>query len=290
MITLQAGELEAAFVPDAGMVGSSLRHRGEELLGQRGGLEAYREKGSSFGIPLLAPWANRLDGLKYGQVDLDAERSPLKLDPNGLPMHGLLTASPLWEVGETAADRLTAKLAFGPPELLAAFPFPHDIELDVTLAPDRLTIVTTISPTGVVAVPLAFGWHPYLSPPGVPREEWHVEMPVCDRAKLDERGIPTGTIEAAGEPSGRLAERGFDDLYPRLVEDPVFAVSANGRRIEVAFEEGYPVAQVYAPPAEQFICFEPMVAPTNALVSGDGLRSVNPGERFTARFSIAVGG
>jgi aldose 1-epimerase len=45
---------------------------------------------------------------------------------------------------------------------------------------------------------------------------------------------------------------------------------------------------VYAPRAGQFICFEPMTAPTNALRSGDGLRVLAPGERFTAGFSIAV--
>jgi hypothetical protein len=32
------GGIEAAFVPGAGMVGCSLRHRDQELLGQRGGL------------------------------------------------------------------------------------------------------------------------------------------------------------------------------------------------------------------------------------------------------------
>ena len=37
----RSGELEVAFVPSAGMVGCSLRHRGEELLGQRGGLGSY---------------------------------------------------------------------------------------------------------------------------------------------------------------------------------------------------------------------------------------------------------
>ena len=36
-----AGGVEVAFVPSAGMVGSSLRHRGEELFGQRGGLPRY---------------------------------------------------------------------------------------------------------------------------------------------------------------------------------------------------------------------------------------------------------
>ena len=56
--------LEAAFAPGVGMIGCSLRHRGEELLGQRGGLAKYAEAGSTFGIPLLHPWANRLGGLE----------------------------------------------------------------------------------------------------------------------------------------------------------------------------------------------------------------------------------
>jgi galactose mutarotase-like enzyme len=288
VIELRAGDLEATFVPDAGMVGSSLRHRGEELLGQRGGLDAYRERGSSFGIPLLAPWANRLGGLRYGEVELDAERSPLKLDGNGLPIHGLLTASPRWEVTEANDDRLAATLAFDAPELLAAFPFPHELRLDVTLAADRLTVATAVRPTGVMPVPLAFGWHPYLRPAGAPRADWLVELPVVEHALLDGRGIPTGGTEPAGDLSGALGEREFDDLYPVIEERAVFAVEGGGRRLEVAFEEGYPVAQVYAPAGEDFICFEPMTAPTNALVSGDGLRRINPGAEFSARFSIGV--
>ena len=43
-LTLGSGDadgLEATFVPSADMVGCSLRHRGEELLGQRGGLRTY---------------------------------------------------------------------------------------------------------------------------------------------------------------------------------------------------------------------------------------------------------
>ena len=39
IVILRAGDLEARFAPDANMVGCSLRHRGEELLGLRGGVE-----------------------------------------------------------------------------------------------------------------------------------------------------------------------------------------------------------------------------------------------------------
>jgi len=44
----------------------------------------------------------------------------------------------------------------------------------------------------------------------------------------------------------------------------------------------------YAPPGEPFICFEPMTAPTNALVTGAGVAAVRPGDRFSARFSITA--
>ena len=78
-LSSEDGEIEAAFVPEAGMVGCSLQHRGEELLGQRGGLARYVAERSTMGIPLLHPWANRLAERRFGvagrEVDLD-EASP----------------------------------------------------------------------------------------------------------------------------------------------------------------------------------------------------------------------
>src|SRR5215468_7104769 len=72
--------VEATFAPRLGMIGCSLRHRGAELLGQRGGLAKYAASGSTMGIPLLHPWANRLSGFSYTvgdrTVQLDAQ-SPL---------------------------------------------------------------------------------------------------------------------------------------------------------------------------------------------------------------------
>ena len=101
-LTLEAGDIQAAFVPDAGLVGCSLRHRGEELLGQRGGLEAYVAERKTMGIPLLYPWANRLSRRRFAvagrEVVIDPDATPLRLDANGLPMHGLLTAARGWSV------------------------------------------------------------------------------------------------------------------------------------------------------------------------------------------------
>ena len=79
-LTSPDGGVEAAFVPEAGMVGCSLRHRGEELLGQRGGLAAYVAERGTMGIPLLHPWANRLGRERFEaagrEVVLDSPSTP----------------------------------------------------------------------------------------------------------------------------------------------------------------------------------------------------------------------
>ena len=61
----EQAQLEATFLPGAGMLCRSLRHRGEELLAQNRGVEAYVERGKTMGIPLLYPWANRLAAFDY---------------------------------------------------------------------------------------------------------------------------------------------------------------------------------------------------------------------------------
>ena len=53
------------------------------------------------------------------------------------------------------------------------------------------------------------------------------------------------------------------------------------------FEEGFPFAQVFAPPANDLISFEPMTAATDALRAGT-FPVAEPGKPFRAVFSIAV--
>jgi aldose 1-epimerase len=56
----------------------------------------------------------------------------------------------------------------------------------------------------------------------------------------------------------------------------------------VRFDERFPFAQVYSPPGAEFICFEPMTAPTNALRSGKDLPVVEPGQTFTATWTVSA--
>jgi galactose mutarotase-like enzyme len=264
------------------MVCASLRHRGEELLAERRGLEAYVEAGKTMGIPLLHPWANRLGGFTYGAVTLDRDSPEIRLEEHGLPIHGLRSALHEWEVVEAGEARLVAGRDL---RGLAEFPFDHRIELAAELA-QRLTLTATVTPLGERAVPIAFGFHPYFVLPGVPRSDWHVELPVEEHLLLDENKIPTGEREPAGDLDGPLGERTFDDGYTVDPAGVTFALSGGGRRIEVRFEQGYPYTQVFAPDVEDLICFEPMTAPADALRHSPG--TVAPGESFTACFSVSV--
>lgn len=287
--------LRTTWVPRAGMLGASLVHRGEEMLWQGAGVPGYAREGKFMGIPFLHPWANRLDGFSYRagghEVVLDPASPLLKLN-NGLPIHGVLTASRRWVVREVAADggraKLSASFAFDRPELLAVFPFRHRVDLEVELSGGALSVRTTLTATGSDAVPVAFGFHPYLQIPGIPRAEWEVRFPVRRRLVLDSRLIPTGATKQVRPLTGAIGNRTWDDAFDRVEKQSSFTVHGGERAIEVQYTDGYPCAQIFAPPEQEYICIEPMTAPGNALAGPDErLEWVPPGEQRSASFRIA---
>src|SRR6202048_1533602 len=122
-----SSSLTAAYVPVAGMVGTSLSDDGVELLGQRRGLHAYSTTGKTMGIPILYPWANRLSANTYGvgtgAVTLTPGVGGVRTDQHGVVIHGVLAAYPGWQVTGRTANQLTAEPDYGgPPRLLVAFP------------------------------------------------------------------------------------------------------------------------------------------------------------------------
>jgi aldose 1-epimerase len=175
------------------------------------------------------------------------------------------------------------------PHLLEAFPFPHLVEIEATLVEGSLEIATSLTATGDVAVPVAFGFHPYLCLPGVPRAEWVLEAPVHERIVLDDRGLPTGDREPAAIEPRPLGGRTYDDAFHAPSPGTAFVLSGPDRRLELRLDSGYPFTQIFAPSGLDAIAIEPMTAPTNALLSaGPELTFVPPGETFGATFSISV--
>src|SRR5215471_20723440 len=207
--TIVAGELEAVFLPGYGMLGASLRHQNVELLRRIEDLGAAAAKGSTAGIPLLHPWANRLAGISYRaagrEVKLDPASPLLHLDEHGLPMHGVPWALLGWKLTEATQDALVARLDWTTSDLLAIFPFRHVLEIAATIRPDGLMLETTLV-ASTDPVPVSFGFHPYLGIPGLPRADWCLELPAMKRLVLDQNGIPTGEEEAFDGFDAQLGE------------------------------------------------------------------------------------
>jgi galactose mutarotase-like enzyme len=288
-VGLRAGPLSAAIVADRFLQVASLAADGAELLVDAGELPpAARVHGTLAGLPFLHPWANRLSAEFFVVEGVGADLSDPAVgrDARGLPIHGMAAPAGAWRLAADGDTRAVARLDHAP---VAAFPFAHAVEVELVLEAARLTVTTTLHATGDGAVPVAFGWHPYLRVPGVPRERWALALPARTRLLLDGRGLPTARTIAEPAERRALGADAYDDGFEDLAPGARFAVAGGGQRVAVRMLDGYPAGQLFAPPVADVVCAEPMTAPTDALRSGRGLRLVTPGERFTARFAIEVG-
>jgi aldose 1-epimerase len=287
------GNLRAEFVPEANMLCRSLSLAGAELLDGGHGLEAYVAQGKTMGIPLLYPWANRLGRRGYQaagkRVELPEGDSRIPVDPNGLPIHGVMPGLLRWAVeAQSDPSALSAVLHWRDPGLLELFPFEHEVLFEATLRDRSLTIVTTVHATGSDPVPVSFGFHPYVKLPDSSRRSWRVKLAAFRTLELDDRMIPTGQRRPVERRQFELGEQSLDHGYDALAIPPEFEVASSDQALTVEFLQGYPFAQVYAPPAHDYICFEPMTAPTDALNSGDGLQVLAPGEQHCAAFAVRL--
>jgi aldose 1-epimerase len=291
-VTLEAGSLEATFLPSHGMLCASLRHQGEEILGRTEDLKSAALKGSAAGIPLLHPWANRLAGYGYQaagkHVTLDPSSPLLHFDENGLPIHGVPWPLLSWEVIEARQNRVRARLEWFRQDLLSVFPFQHQLQLTASLEPSALTMETMLVAGRESAVPVSFGFHPYLRLPGLSRADWRLRTPPMQKLVLDGKRIPAGGEEPFGGLDTPLGDLDLDDGFVLADENQTLSVGGAGRLIAAEWLEGYRYAQIYAPRDKDYAAFEPMTAPTNALVSGHGLRLVEPGSSFSAAFRIRI--
>ena len=289
MIQLKDGDLTAQIDPSYGNNVRSLRLRGEEFLWTT-------DRGRLDGIPLLAPWANRIDGLEYFANDkkylLNPSLENLRYDGNHLPIHGLVLFADAWNIVRQDESSATARLEFWKrPEWMAQFPFAYAIEITHRLHGGSLEIETKIENLSDRPMPLSIGFHPYFQLTDSPRDDWHVHIAARRQVLLSEKLIPTGETKAL-EFQNPFALRGqaLDTVFDDLTGD-AFVIEGRRQRIEVQFGKKFPVAIIYAPASGSFVCIEPMSALTNAfnlehagIVSY--LQHIAPGEIWSESFSI----
>jgi galactose mutarotase-like enzyme len=289
--------VEAAFLPTVGMVCVSLTLDGVELLATRHGVAGYLQRGSTFGIPLLAPWANRLAAVHQQVGDLAWDVRPgdpgVHADQWGQAIHGLVPGAGGWTEPDIGARDGSAYLSAAwtfddSSDRFRSFPFPFRLYVDVTLTGRILRFATGLEPTSELAVPVAFGWHPWFEFPDVPRGEWVLQTPFVRRAVLSDQAIPTGEVVDDQPPSGPLGSAFLDDVFLDVADGAEVGVRAGPRGVTVRYVSGFPVGVVFAPLDADVVCVEPMTAPTDPFAGRFPLRLAQPGERFDTVFEVVA--
>jgi aldose 1-epimerase len=305
-----AHHLELSIAPSIGNMAYEIKAGGKNILWFPFHSPAdLKAKPTFCCVPFLAPWANRLDddaywanGVKYL---LNPDLGNVRRDNHQKPIHGLLNFSPAWTLLSVHADArsasATSRIEFWKhPEMMAQFPFAHDITMTYRLQNGEVEVETTLDNLSTEPLPVAIGFHPYFQLDDEPRDQWKVHLAARDHLVLSNLLIPTGEHKPVefSDPHPLHASQ-LDDVFGNLVRGAdgraQFWVEGKKQRITVTYGPKYTVAVVYAPAAREFICFEPMAAVTNGFNLAHAgvykeLQSIPPGGQWKESFWITPTG
>jgi aldose 1-epimerase len=278
-----------SILPSVGNVAFDMSVRGAQVLRfPYASVDEFKKAPRLSGVPLLAPWANRLDELGFFangrhyllNAGLGNVRGPR-------PIHGLVASASQWQVVEADADSrgawVTSRLDFyRQPAWMAQFPFAHTIEMTYRLRDGALEVATRIENLSADPMPVSIGYHPYFQLTDSPREEWTIAVGARTEWLLSPDKLPTGEtrpITALFPDPSRIALRDFDldHVFGDLERDgsgrATMRVKGRSQQLDVLVGPNYRAMVIYAPTSragqpsanQNFICFEPMAAITNAM-------------------------
>jgi galactose mutarotase-like enzyme len=225
------------------------------------------------GIPVLFPSAGRLTGDRY---TVDGASYPMR--QHGLARHAR------WSVIDVAQAHLTMEFRSSP---VTKITFPFDFALRLTVDAGRagfrsLAIETEVENLGRQPLPLHFGLHPYFL--------------VADKDKGDVRVQITAEEAFNNTRGGYEPWNGVLDFTAPEIDLHLLSVQGGGATLQVpgrpvrklAFTDLYRVLVLWTVAMKDFVCLEPWSAPGDALNTGVGLRTLEPGDSCRGELVISV--
>ena len=178
----QNNQIVVSIITSVGMIAYEMKVKGQDVLRGPASIDEFRAKPAGLpGIPLLAPWANRLDEQAFYA---NGKRYPFDMElgnVNGaIPIHGFMTRTDQWQVVEAKADGkaawVTSRLdAYKQPAWMKQWPFAHTMDVTYRLQDGTLEVLTKVTNHATEPMPVSLGWHPYYQLTDSPREEWTVD-------------------------------------------------------------------------------------------------------------------
>jgi galactose mutarotase-like enzyme len=223
------------------------------------------------GIPMLFPSPGKLAGDAWAR---DGEKGSMK-------QHGFARNLP-WEVVATGTDDgAFATLGLMSNDVTRAqYPWDFRAEYTYRLQGRALVIGMRIENTGTRAMPFGVGFHPYFLVPD---------------AEKGAARIPTSATRAYDNKDKRdVAFTGFDLTAPEVDmhlydhESSDARLITGDREILLRGSPDFSRWVIWTLRGRDFVCVEPWTCPGNALNTGDGLITTEPGEALLLRLEIAL--
>jgi len=276
--------------------------------------------GGMSGIPLLWPFANRLDeqafwanGQKYS-FDLSLGNT----GTGPIPIHGFTNGTTDWTHLETKADATGAwtssRLEFyRNPQFMKQFPFANTVTITYRVANGLFEVRTRIDNLSKDPMPVAVGFHPYFQLTDSNREEWTLAIGAKTHWLLNDQTIPTGETEPVSKQFADannipVKDVTLDDIYTDLDRDALGrgAVSIRGRKQQVDVMVGPKFKTMLvlsrstltpstATPSRGTVAIEPMAGISNSMNLAQrglykDLQSIPPGGFWEESFWIRATG
>ena len=206
--------------------------KGKDLVRTSPTLADFQARPGYNGMPLLAPFANRLDqtafyanGRKYNfDLELGNVRGPI-------PSTGYVNGSKAWRLVEARADQrsawVTCRLDFyKDPLSMAQFPFAHTITMTYRVSEGALEVHTRLDNLSTEPMPVVIGFHPIFELPEGTRNDWTVSLDAKTHWIEIPQRLPTGETQPIesffGSDRTAIQLRKYaliDDVFTDLVRD-----------------------------------------------------------------------
>ncbi len=244
------------------------------------------------------PWINRTTSGEWSFSGRSAHVGADNVDKRTLN-HGVVRWRP-FDIDEVSSDACTVSIVLNP---VPEHPFWSKLTVGYRLSDAGLTVTSTVENLDEVAVPFTLGFHPYFAVTTPTIDGARLTVPAETYLAVDDRLIPTGQDVAVAGTTMDFREAAlvdavvFDVTFAdlRRDEDGLFrcrVVDANGGEVVYWQDESFPYFQVFSGDTlresrrRTSIALEPMTAPADALRSGRGRLSIEPGASWSAAWGV----
>ena len=241
---------------------------------------------------VLVPWPNRIRDGRYRFEDTEQQLA-LTEPATRNASHGLVKWA-RWSCLERQPNSVTLGLELVPQ---TGYPFELRLSLRYGLDPTGgLSVRLVAENIGSRPAPFGAGFHPYLDLAGHPLDTAELLLPAASVLVTDDRQIPIERLPVAGtafdfQQIRRIGQTRLDHGFADLTACSTL-LRTDRRDIELRWDDSFSYLQVFTPPfitpGRNAVAIEPMSCPANAFNSGDGLIRLDPGQRWTGCWGIAV--